>query len=246
MTLQEAIQVRHSVRQYKDTAIEAEKIAQLQALIDECNREAGVHIQFVTNEPNAFSGGLAKYGKFSGVRNYLAMIGKKGSDEVIGYCGEKVVLLAQTLGLNSCWVGLTFRKQPDKYEIREGEVLNSVIALGYGATQGVQHPQKKSFDDVVKDMRSANEKMSKCANEKMNKYPDWFRAGIEAALLAPTAVNQQKFLFVLHDNNRVEAKPNYLLIGSYVHTDLGIVKYHFEVAAGKENFEWINTRVVID
>ena len=61
MTLQEAIQVRHSVRQYKDTAIEAEKIAQLQALIDECNREAGVHIQLVTNEPNAFSGGLAKY-----------------------------------------------------------------------------------------------------------------------------------------------------------------------------------------
>ncbi len=33
MTIQEAIQVRHSVRQYKDTAIEAEKIAQLQALI---------------------------------------------------------------------------------------------------------------------------------------------------------------------------------------------------------------------
>jgi len=44
---------------------------------------------------------------------------------------------------------------------------------------------------------------------------------------------------VLHDNNRVEAKPNYLLIGSYVHTDLGIVKYHFEIGAGKENFEWI-------
>jgi hypothetical protein len=57
------------------------------------------------------------------------------------------------------------------------------------------------------------------------------------------AVNQQKFLFVLHDNNRVEAKPNYLLIGSYVHTDLGIVKYHFEVAAGKENFEWINCNI---
>ena len=87
MTLQEAIQVRHSVRQYKDTAIEAEKIAQLQALIDEGNREAGVHIQLVTNEPNAFSGGLAKYGKFSGVSNYLAMIGKKGSAEATGYCG---------------------------------------------------------------------------------------------------------------------------------------------------------------
>ena len=44
----------------------------------------------------------------------------------------------------------------------------------------------------------------------------------------------------LHDNNRVEAKPNYLLIGSYVHIDLGIAKYHFELAAGKENFNWQN------
>ena len=87
MTLQEAIKARHSVRQYLDKPIEAEKIAQLQALIDECNREAGVHIQLVTNEPNAFSGGLAKYGKFSGVSNYLAMIGKKGSDEATGNCG---------------------------------------------------------------------------------------------------------------------------------------------------------------
>ena len=236
MTLQEAIIARHSVRQYLDKPIEAEKIQKLQSLISDYNALAGLHMQLVTNEPNAFGGGRAKYGKFSGVSNYLAMIGKKGSDEATGNCGEKIVLLAQTLGLNSCWVGLTFRKQPDKYEIREGEVLNSVIALGYGATQGVQHPQKKSFDDVVKDMRSVNEKM---LNEQMSKYPGWFRAGVEAALLAPTAVNQQKFLFVLHDNNRVEAKPNYLLIGSYVHTDVGIVKYHFEVAAGKENFEWI-------
>ena len=231
MTLQEAIQVRHSVRQYKDTAIEAEKIAQLQALIDECNCEAGVHIQLVTNEPNAFSGGLAKYGKFSGVRNYLAMIGKKGSDEAIGYCGEKIVLLAQTLGLNSCWVGLTFRKQPDKYEIREGEVLNSVIALGYGATQGVPHPQKKSFDDVAKIATTDGI------------CPDWFRAGIEAALLAPTAVNQQKFKFEYispHGDgvHRVKAERTFSLIG-YTKMDLGIAKYHFEIGAGQVNFEWV-------
>lgn len=228
MTIQEAIQVRHSVRQYENKPIEPEKIAQLQALIDECNRAEGLHIQLVTNEPNAFSGGLAKYGKFSGVSNYLAMIGKKDAEEAMGYCGEKIVLLAQTLGLNSCWVGLTFRKQPDQYMISEGESLHCVIALGYGATQGVQHPQKKSYADVAKIMTSDGS------------CPDWFRAGVEAALLAPTAVNQQKFVFELHDNHLVKAKPSFVLFGNYVHTDLGIVKFHFEVAAGKENFEWIH------
>lgn len=227
MTLQEAIKVRHSVRQYKNTAIEAEKIAQLQALIDQSNSEAGLHMQLVTNEPNAFSQGMAKYGKFSGISNYIAMVCKKGEDTTLGYYGEQVVLLAQTLGLNTCWVGLTFSKQPDSYEVRDGEHLVCLVPVGYGANQGVQHPQKKSFDDVAKIATTDGV------------CPDWFRAGVEAALLAPTAINQQKFLFVLHDNNRVEAKPNFLLIGSYVHTDLGIVKYHFEVAAGKENFEWI-------
>lgn len=224
MNLQEAIIARHSVRQYKNIAIEAEKTAELQALIDEYNQVAGLHIQLVTNEPKAFAGGLAKYGKFSGVSNYIAMIGQKGSDEALGYYGEQIVLRAQTLGLNTCWVGLTFRKQPDQYTIGAGEVLNSVIALGYGATQGVQHPQKKTIDDVTE-------------NKSGTIYPDWFVKGVEAALLAPTAINQQKFLFILHPDNRVEAKARFAL-SSYLHTDLGIAKCHFEIGAGKENFTW--------
>ena len=93
MTLQEAIVSRHSVRQYIEKPIEAEKVQQLQTLIDECNREGGLHIQLVTEEPNAFAGGMAKYGKFRGVRNYIAMICKKGDDVKLGYYGEKVILL---------------------------------------------------------------------------------------------------------------------------------------------------------
>ena len=239
MTLQEAIQARHSVRQYIDTAIEAEKIARLQALIDQSNSEAGLHMQLVTNEPKAFAGGLAKYGKFSGVSNYIAMIAPKGKDVELGYYGEQVVLLAQTLGLNTCWVGLTFSKQPDRYEIRKGEVLNSVIALGYGATQGVQHPQKKTIDDVCEDKRNLT---SDTGCGLTSDLPAWFVRGVEAALLAPTAINQQKFLFLLHDNNRVEAKARFAL-SSYTHTDLGIVKCHFEIGAGKENFEWLNSTI---
>lgn len=233
MTLQEAIQARHSVRQYINKPIEADKVAQLQALIDECNREGGTHIQLVTNEPNAFSGGLAKYGKFSGVSNYIAVIGKKGDDTNLGYYGEKVVLFAQTLGLNTCWVGLTYSKQPDQYEICEGEVLNSVIALGYGATQGNPHPQKKGPEAFIEDKRDY---------DKADKLPDWFIRGVEAAMLAPTAINQQKFVFILCDNNKVEAKTRFTLMNNYAATDLGIVKYHFVVTAGKENFEWLHYR----
>lgn len=222
MTLQEAIVARHSVRQYIDKPIEASVIERLNEEIAFCNQESRLHIQLVTNEPKTFSGSNAfTYGKFSGVSNYLAMIGPKGADEAIGYYGERLVLLAQTLGLNSCWVGLTFKKQPDQYTVADGEKLHCVIALGYGATQGVQHPMRQM------------EKYIKVKGE----MPDWFLRGMEAVLLAPTAVNQQKFEFELIDGHTVAARARFSLVG-YAKMDLGIVKYHFEVAAGKENFTW--------
>jgi nitroreductase len=180
MTLQEAIVARHSVRQYIDKPIEASIIERLNEEVALCNQEGKLHIQLIVNEPKAFSGSNAfSYGKFSGVSNYLAMVGPKGADEAIGYYGERLVLLAQMLGLNSCWVGLTFKKQPDQYTIADGEKLHCVIALGYGSTQGVQHPMRP-MEKYIK------------VNGAM---PDWFRKGMEAALLAPTAVNQQKFEF---------------------------------------------------
>ena len=61
-------------------------------------------------------------------------------------------------------------------------------------------------------------------------------------MLAPTAVNQQKFSFdyvsMKDGHHQVRAKKGFSMIG-YTKIDLGIAKYHFEVGAGKENFEWI-------
>lgn len=223
MTLQEAIVARHSVRQYKNRAIEADKVEQLRAAIDEANRTAGLHLQLVTDEPEAFAHGLAKYGKFSGISNYIALVCRKGQDEQLGYYGERIVLLAQTLGLNSCWVGLTFSKQPGHYTIGADEQLHGVIALGYGQTQGVQHPVKPI------------EKFYKAPSASI---PEWFKKGVEAAVLAPTAMNMQKFEFELLPDGRVAARTRFTLMGSYLKLDLGIVKCHFELGAGKENFRW--------
>ncbi len=191
----------------------------LQAEIAACNRESGLHIQLVTDEPKAFDGFMAHYGKFSGVTNYIAMIGKKdGLDEECGYYGERLVLLAQQLGLNTCWVAMTYSKIKTAFVIGEGEKLCVVIALGYGETQGTAH-KSKSISEVAKSD---------------GPMPDWFKNGVEAALLAPTAMNQQKFLFTEKDN-RVSVKAG---LGFYAKVDLGIVKYHFEIGAGKENFTW--------
>ena len=220
MDLMEAMKARHSVRQYMDKPLEKKAVEELQAEIDACNQESGLHIQLVRNEPKAFDGFMAHYGKFSGVTNYIAMIGKKGPDleEKCGYYGERLVLKAQQMGLNTCWAAMTYSKIKTAFRIDDGEKLCIVISIGYGKNQGSAH-KVKTADEVVKGDGA---------------QPEWFRAGVEAALFAPTAMNQQKFTFAL-SGNRVSVKAG---IGFYTKIDLGIVKYHFEIGAGKENFNW--------
>ena len=228
MTLKEAIKTRHSVRAYKAQPLAEDVVKVLEKEIEEVNRQGNLHIQLIKNEPKAFQGKLAKYGKFSNVTNYLVMAGPKGADldERIGYYGEHLVLLAQTLGLNTCWVGLSYSKIPGTYVLGDNEKIACYIALGYGETQGVNRKTK-----TVEQVSNANDIT-----------PFWFRIGVEAALLAPTAVNQQKFFFEYipaRDGKPVQviAKRSFSLIG-YTQMDLGIAKYHFEVGAGKESFEW--------
>lgn len=147
MDLLQAMKERHSVRSYDEKSIEAGTVEKLRSFIKECNKESGLHMQLVLDEPHAFEGFMAHYGKFSGVRNYIALIGRKGNDleEKCGYYGEKIVLYAQTLGLNTCWVGLTYSKVKSAFQIDPGEKLCLVIAIGYGQTQGVSHNSNFPF-----------------------------------------------------------------------------------------------------
>ena len=228
MTLQEAIVARHSVRAYKGQPLSDADAQALQEKIDEVNQEGRLHIQLIRNEPKAFLGPFARYGKFRGVTDYLVMAGVKADDldDRIGYYGEQLVLFAQPIGLNTCWVGLSYTKMPGTYVLNEGEVIQAYISIGYGETQGVTHKIKRI--DQVSNVSDTT--------------PEWFRRGVEAALLAPTAINQQKFSFELLPGEegqlpRVLAKRHFSLVG-YTQMDLGIAKYHFEIGAGTDNFRW--------
>lgn len=211
----ELMKQRHSVRQYKPRAIEPEKRAALNDLCSELNQKAGLSIQIVYDEPNCFDSFMAHYGKFSGVHNYIALIGKKSPEleETLGRCGEQLVLKAQELGLNTCWVAMTHGKS--RAVVGPGEKQVCLISLGYGETQGVAHKSKPM------------QALCRCAEP----IPEWFEKGMTAAMLAPTAMNQQKFRFELRADGTVKAACG---SGFYTKLDLGIVKYHFEAASGKK------------
>lgn len=215
MDILQAIKERHSVRAYTGQKIEGEVRLELEAAIRECNEESGLHIKAFYDEPQGFKSMMAHYGKFRNVNNYIVLAGEKEPEleEKCGYYGEKIVLRAQQLGLNTCWVAMTYNKRRVKHQVDVGDKLCVVISVGYGENQGVPH-KGKTMDDVV--VTKGN-------------MPDWFRNGVEAALLAPTAINQQKFVIGI-----IGGKPVIRISGRgfYTKVDLGIVKYHFEAASG--------------
>ena len=209
MQMLDLMKERHSVRQYSDKKIEGDVKSKLDKYVASINEESGLSMQIFYNEPNCFNSMLAHYGKFSNVKNYIAIVGKKEEQEKSGYYGEKLVLKCQELGLNTCWVALTHGKV--NVQTKPQQKLLILIALGYGTNTGVAHKSKP-----IKEL---------C---KEDAYPEWFMKGMEAVSLAPTAMNQQKFMFEIK-NGQVYAKA---LRGFYSKIDLGIVKYHFETITG--------------
>lgn len=207
------LEARHSVRQYKDIKIEQEKRDMLAKLCEEVNAESGLNIQIIYDEPKCFNSMMAHYGKFSGVNNYISVVGKKDDsniDEKAGYYGEKLVIKAQEIGLNTCWVALTHGKSAAVIGKGEKEII--IISLGYGTTQGVPHKDK----DISKLARVNDDD------------PQWYIDGVKGAMLAPTAVNQQKFFIERVDDEARITAPK----GMLTKLDLGIVKHDFEYASG--------------
>lgn len=230
MDYQKVMKERHSVRAYTTQPIPSALQAKLQEEIHVCNQESGLHIQLRLQEPEAFSGFKAHYGKFQNAVNYIVLAGDPREvpssassfstmEETAGYYGERLVLYAQHLGLRTCWVGGTFRKSKCIIDKSTGEKLILVISIGFGADQGKPHRSKP---------------MEKLC-ESPSPMPSWFLHGMEAAMLAPTAINQQKFKFKLLPGNKVEASTG---IGPFSKLDLGIAKYHFEIGADPVGWEW--------
>lgn len=216
MDIREAIKSRHSVRQYKPDRIANELVEELGDLIRTCNEESGLHIQLILDDPECFNTLLGHYGRFENANNYIAVVGPKDMenlDETGGYYGQKIVLAAQMMGLNTCWVAGTYGRGKCKAARDKDEKLICVIAIGYGQNSGSKHKSKP---------------VSKLCSVAEADMPVWFKNGVKGAMMAPTAVNQQKFHISLVEGEPVITAGR----GPLTKLDLGIVKYNFEAASG--------------
>lgn len=221
----ETIRERHSVREYDGKPLSRAELDALGAVVEECARESGLDIQLVGDNPEVFNV-IARFGLIRGCRTHVAFVvddakaGDVAADEAIGYWGQKIVLAAQDMGLNTCWCALCSRKK-SRAVVAPGKKIRLIIAVGHGKTQGFSRKTKG-----VEALSSVE-----CA-----KAPAWFAAAMEAAQLAPTAMNNQNFKITLLSDGktvRIDASQSGLNV-----IDEGIVRCNFEIAANEAGADW--------
>ena len=218
MNLKEAMQKRHMVRKYINKPISDELINKINERISMNNKKFNLSMKLMVNNNKGVSS-IMKLIMAKGVNNFIILAGDNSSnlDERLGYSGADIMLFAQTLGLNTWWVGGTFNRSVSQYV--DNKKVTGIIAIGYGESQGKPHKSK-----MVEDVSKYNGTV----------IPSWFISGVDGALLAPTALNKQDFM-IIGNKNKVKIECDN---GIFTGSNVGLIKYHFELGAGKENFEW--------
>lgn len=218
--LQKAVVERHAVRHYLSKPISNETALSINELVRQINEESGLNIQLIVNDSQALSNFFVTYGRFSGAKNYFALVGPSNENllEDLGYYGELIALTCQSMGLNTCWVGGTYKKNLHRVVVNDGEEFVAIIAVGYGKNQGKQHISKP-IEELADGLENA---------------PQWYVEGVKSAMLGPSALNKQSFHFN-YENGRVSISST---SGTYSQIDIGIAKLHFEIGSSKSSEIW--------
>ena len=213
MDVLELMRLRHSVRSYKDVSVDSDTRAVIYEYVATLNKEYGTNVQAFFDDPDCFANASSQYGVFSGCKNYAVLVGKDA--KTCGYVGELIALKLQSMGLNTCFVALTYKRGAVKSKVKLNgkEKIQCNLAFGYGVTGGFLRRSKTPAQVSVVE------------GEK----PALFDKVVEACLLAPTAINQQKFAVVAKDGQIFIKKRG---IGFYTDVDLGIVEAHKDLILG--------------
>jgi hypothetical protein len=236
-TLRKAIKIRRSRRKYLPEPVKISAAAKLHILIEEYKNKGNIDMRLITDNGEPFGAFRSNYGLFSGVRNYIALIGNKNDAiniEKLGYFGQLLVLHATTLGLGTCWVGASFDHEVYPFDLDEtkNESIIGVITVG---------TVSQDYSAIEKYVRKSMNRKSKTAEQlyiSNESVPAWFLSGMEAVRTAPSAVNRKSVMFTYKDNAVTASVKNINVTGAAL--DLGIAKLHFEIGADGGKWEFGN------
>lgn len=230
-----AISRRRSRRLFDSKTIPSELLEKLNAFCNEFQPFTGARAVIVTDSPDTvFKGAIGHYGKIKGAPAVIVFIGDMRDihvQEKVGYLGEGIILEATVSGLGTCWVGGFFRPEvaASLAHIRGNEKVLAVTPVGYASEKisleekimtgfGKTH-QRKPLHGLV-------------TGTEEDKRPEWIKTALEAARVAPSAVNRQPWRFHIENDSITvsvdDLKDTYNISKRL---DCGIAMLHIETAS---------------
>ena len=236
----DAIYTRTSRRTYTGEPLEPDHFNALNQSISNINEESGLNFKLLKDSRQFFTKYKTSYGMFKNVQTVIALVGdpQKVADlEVqVGYYGEFLMLECVSRNLGTCWIGGTYDKKALEADLNldAGEKLVAVIIVG------PVESSKSLTEKLVSRIGKNKQTFEQLLQEKTEPIPSWVQSGIEAARLAPSAVNGKPIAYT-YLNEMLTARITKKKYGMES-LDLGISLAHFELGALKEGVtgKWIS------
>ncbi|MBW3080775.1 nitroreductase family protein [Bifidobacterium saguinibicoloris] len=244
----DAVNIRTAVRAYDDEPIDDDMARQIDMTLDPLNLIGGLDLQLVRDQPKVFAEANAS-GHLTNAANYLAVVGPKDDEEArerAGFYTERAVLAATLRGLGTLWVaGSWDRAEAARHcRIRNSEELYLGVVIGHPE----HHVERmaKSYEELAEFQRTHRptktfeQFTAGMSAEAREAAPAWFRAGVEAAMKAPSAMNRQPVTFTYDADDDTAAAHIDPAAGDehWASNDLGIAKLHFQIGAGQGRWAW--------
>lgn len=231
-----AIARRRSRRSFDpDRPVETDRLAALEAVCRDFRPFPHARAALVNKPPvDIYRGIIGGYGKISGAGTFIAFIGDMGASSVheeTGYTGEGIILEATALGLNTCWVGGLFRSKDvaSLVDLKKNERVLAVTPVGYAVkTQSPGERLMTGFGLTHRRLPLAR----LISGNRSASLSEWTLTSLEAARLAPSAVNRQPWGFkVDRDSITLYVRTGGPEFNISKRLDCGIAMLHIEVAA---------------
>jgi len=234
-----AIHHRSSRRNYDSTDLEPDLLSHMQEICRDFRPFPQARAKLATQSlDEIFKGAIGHYGKIKGAPALIAFIGNMDDpyiQEKVGYLGEGIILEATAIGLATCWVGGFFRPKVAASIIgtNENERVLAVTPIGHAVKDF--SPQERIMTGFARSHRRKLLAELVTGLEPVE-WPHWMKSAMDAAALAPSAINRQPWRFYVEPysitvsvyRSRYRSKLEY---GISKRLDCGIAMLHIEVAA---------------
>ena len=231
----EAIWIRRSRRLFHSKSIDQDVLERLHTVCKTFCPFTEVRAVLVNHSADeVFKGIVSHYGKIRGAPAFIAFIGNMEDQHIhekLGYMGEGIVLEATALNLGTCWVGVSFKPEVASFHarIKKNEKILALTPVGY--TQEKWSLEEKIMTGFGRThKRKHAEELIK--GKKDTPWPQWVKTALEAARIAPSAVNRQPWRFTVKSDSITVSVNNLKdTLNISKRLDCGIAMLHIEVAS---------------